>query len=323
MIRIHWYFLIIILSCTACIQQNPTEDTTSINSIPTQKVSALDTLPDTFEGNMIRYGKELLVNFPEYLGPEGSIGQYSGNYLSCQNCHLEAGTRPYGLNFLSSHARYPQYRAREGKILNLADRINNCVVRPLNGKPLPLDSKEINAMLMYMKWLSAGVPTGTHVEGDQLKDLPMLERAADPTKGQLIYKKHCQRCHGNEGEGVLDSTGKKYIYPALWGLNSYQPGSSMHRLLKHAAFVYANMPFDLAKPNKPILTIEEAYDVAAFVNDDRIHPRPTPNTVGDFPHLHTKSIDYPFGPYEDPFSESQHKFGPYQEIIEWQKKNRK
>lgn len=307
----------------SCNKESQVETTLPTDTIPGRSISDIDTLANDFEGEMIRYGQELIINFPKYLGPQGSIGQYGGNNLSCQNCHLEGGMRPFGLNFFSTHARYPQYRAREGKILSLADRINNCVVRPLNGKPLPLDSKEITAMLMYMRWISSGVPTGGNVAGDQLKELTLLDRAADPPKGKLIYEKHCQRCHGKEGEGVMDSTGKKFLYPSLWGPNSYQPGSSMHRLLKHAAFVYSNMPYDLVKPGKPILTEEEAFDVAAFVNDDRIHPRPKPNTEGDFPHLHTKSIDYPFGPYEDPYSEEQHKFGPYTEIIAWQKANRK
>lgn len=315
--------IVILFQAMGCEQGSSAEKQIEKQDQITRTLADLDTLPDDFDGRMIRYGRELLVNFPEYLGPDGKVGQYAGNQLSCTNCHLDAGTRPFGLNFLSSHARYPQYRAREGKILSLADRVNNCVVRPLNGRPMPTDSEEMNAILMYLKWLSTGVKTGEHVPGDQPPELPLLTRAADPDKGKTVYVQHCQRCHGQDGQGVLDSTGKKYLYPPLWGMNSYQPGSSMHRLLKHAAFVYANMPFDQASPGKPILTVEEAYDVAAFVNDDRIHPRPKPNTVGDFPHLHTKPADYPFGPYDDPFSEEQHRFGPFQEILEWQKANRK
>jgi thiosulfate dehydrogenase len=279
-------------------------------------------IPNGEEGEMIRYGRNLILNFPEYLGPEGSVGAYAGNKLNCSNCHLEGGTRPNGLNFFSSHARYPQFRAREGKILNLAERINNCIERPLNGKPIPLDSKEMNAMLSYMKWVSTGVETGKRVPGDDLPEIPLPTRPANPEKGALVYQKHCQRCHAQNGEGVQDSMGKKYLYPPLWGKNSYQPGSSMHRLIKHAAFVYGNMPYDIAKPGKPVLTPEEAFDVAAFVNDDRIHPRPYVDLSTSYPMIHHKPADFPIGPFDDPYPAEQHKFGPFGEIIEWQKKHR-
>lgn len=279
------------------------------------------TIPHNATGDLIRYGRELLVNFPYYLGPKGKIGKYGGNGLGCQNCHLEAGTRPYGLNYFSAHARYPQYRAREGKVLTLADRVNNCVERPLNGKPLPLDSKEMVAMVTYMQWLGKGVPVGGNVPGDKLKDIALLDRPADPVKGRAVYEKHCIRCHADDGQGVLKPDGIAYVYPPLWGKLSYQPGSSMHRLIKSAQFIKYNMPQDIARWDKPVLTDEEAFDVAAYVNDDELHERPQPDLSGEYPVRKEKPIDYYWAPYADPFPQAQHKYGPFKPIIEWRKKN--
>jgi len=123
-------------------------------------------LPPGKLGETIRYGHTLLSEFPYYLGPKGKIGQYGGNGLACQSCHLEAGTVPYGLNYFSVYARYPQYRGREANILTLAQRINNCIERPMSGKPMPLDSKEMVAMVTYMKWMATGIPVGGRVPGD-------------------------------------------------------------------------------------------------------------------------------------------------------------
>ena len=278
-------------------------------------------IPKNATGDMIRYGRKLLTDFPYYLGQHGTVGKHGGNALGCQNCHLDAGTRPYGLNYFSAHARYPQYRAREARILTLADRINNCIERPLNGKPIPLDSKEMVAMLAYMKWLSQGVPVDGNVEGDKLKDLPLLDRPANPEKGKIVYDKHCLRCHGDDGQGVYKEDGLAYVYPPLWGKQSYQPGSSMHRLIKSAQFIKYNMPFDIASWDKPILTDEEAWDVAAYVNDDKLHTRPFIDPLIAYPKREEKPLDFYVGPFVDGFSEQQHKYGPFKEIFEYRKKH--
>jgi thiosulfate dehydrogenase len=52
----------------------------------------------------------------------------------------------------------------------------------------------------------------------------------------------------------------------------------------------------------------EAWDVAAFINSQR---RPVKMFAQDWPDISKKSIDYPFGPYADDFSEQQHKYGPF------------
>ncbi len=70
---------------------------------------------------------------------------------------------------------------------------------------------------------------------------------------------------------------------------------------------------------RPQLTEEEAWDVAAYINS---RPRPTTDLSGDWPDLAAKPFDHPFGPYADPFSEQQHKFGPFKPIKDWKKANK-
>ena len=316
--------VLVIASVVMACNQKTTSDASVVTEQQSDSIFSppdTSTIPDNATGEMIRYGRELLVNFPYYLGPKGTVGTYGGNGLGCQNCHLEAGTRPYGLNYFSAHARYPQYRAREGKILTLADRVNNCIERPLNGRPLPLDSKEMVAIVTYMQWLGKNVPVGGSVEGDRLKEIALLDRPADPIKGRVVYEKHCMRCHGDDGQGVLKEDGIAYIYPPLWGKLSYQPGSSMHRLIKAAQFIKYNMPNDIARWDKPVLTDEEAFDVAAYVNDDKLHERPQPNLETEYPVLKEKPIDYYWPPFADAFTPEQHKYGPFKPIMEWRKKN--
>jgi thiosulfate dehydrogenase len=289
------------------------------NASPVYNAPDTSKIPHDEFGAMVRYGRKLIVNTAYYIGPNGIVSKNLGNKMNCQSCHLDAGTRPYGINFLSSHARYPQYRGREDRILTLAERVNNCIERPHNGKALPLDSKEMVAMVSYIKWLGQNVPTDGHVEGDGGIEITMLNRAASPEKGKLVYIRDCQRCHGAAGEGQMNLDNTSYLYPPVWGLNSYQPGSSMHRLMKAAKFIKANMPFDKATWQKPYLSDEDAIDVAAYINDDRIHARPSNNGTNNYPSLLNKPLDFGQGPYLDTFSDLQHKFGPYQPIIEYWK----
>jgi thiosulfate dehydrogenase len=310
------------LACNSSANHGPLTET-KISSADTAIFTPPDTstIPHDRFGEMVRYGRELIVNTPHYIGPNGTVGKYLGNNMTCSNCHLDAGTRPFGFNFFSSHARYPQYRGRENKVLTLSERINNCIERPGNGTPLPLDSKEIVAMVCYLKWLASNVPIGHHVKGDESMELDYPDRAADPDKGAKIYVENCASCHGKNGEGVMRPDSSAFLYPPLWGNYTYQKGSSPHRVLKDARFIKANMPDKKATWRKPFLTDEQAIDVAAFINDDRIHPRPEKRdkSIPDYPDVKAKPIDYGTGPYVDSFTAMQHKFGPYKPIIDYHK----
>ena len=49
------------------------------------------------ENDLIRYGKELIVNTPRHIGKDATdpAMRYAGNNLACQNCHLNAGLQPF------------------------------------------------------------------------------------------------------------------------------------------------------------------------------------------------------------------------------------
>jgi thiosulfate dehydrogenase len=266
------------------------------------------TLPVSSEGQLIRYGRSLIARTAEYLGPNGKVMSIS-NGMNCQNCHLEAGTKPFGNNYSAVASTYPKFRARSGSYESIERRINDCFERSLNGQALDSASREMQAIVSYIKWLGADVEKGKSPAGSGLVELPFLDRAASPKKGRIVYEQKCVSCHGNNGEGMPYPDGKG-MYPPLWGSNSYNIGAGLYRLSRFAGYVKANMPLG-ATYETPQLTDEEAWDVAAYVNSRH---RPSKDLRSDWPDISKKPIDHPFGPFVDAFPEEQHKLGPFKPI---------
>lgn len=76
------------------------------------------------------------------------------------------------------------------------------------------------------------------------------------------------------------------------------------------------MPHLKATFNSPVLTDQEALDVAAYINDGRIHTRPK-IPYSSYPNSETKPIDFFQGPYMNSYIELQHTFRPWNEIEQY------
>jgi len=267
-------------------------------------------LPPGPSGELIRYGQELIARTALYFGPAGSISRKQ-NGMNCQNCHLKAGTQPWGNNFGGVGSTYPKFKERRGAVENISQRISDCFERSLNGEAPDSASKEVGAMIAYMQWLGADVPKGEKPAGSGIVAIPYLEREADASKGKQLYAVKCQRCHGAEGEGRKDKDGRNYVFPPLWGEHSYNTGASLYRLSRLAGFIQTTMPFGVDYRKKE-LTDEEAWDLAAFIDSQ---PRPVKDFTGDWPDIALKPVDHPFGPFADGYPSRQHKYGPFLPIV--------
>lgn len=200
-------------------------------------------------GVSARRGRALLEHTPD------SLPRYAKSALRCMSCHLDGGTRRNGLMLMGVYARFPQYRARSGKVDLLSDRINDCFLRSLNGQVLPLESAEMRDILTYFAWTSRGVGVLDSLPGQGLAKLAPL--AGDPGRGAAKFAATCARCHGADGSGGT-FTGP---VPPLWGDRSFNIGAGMARLRTLAAFIRYNMPYD----ERGTLTDQEAFDVASFI----------------------------------------------------------
>src|SRR5262249_26673376 len=144
-------------------------------------------------GDLVKYGHALFTDTPNEIGPEISDAakRFAGNNLACQNCHLKAGTQPYAMPLIGVWDQFPQYRGREGAVDMLEERINGCMERSMNGRALPLESREMKAFSSYMRWLSTGIPDGAKLRGAgtlQIKEpvAPLIPPAARKSMLKLV-----------------------------------------------------------------------------------------------------------------------------------------
>ena len=279
-------------------------------------------LPEGRRGQQIRYGFLLVSESPKWMGPQAKSHdlQFSGNNLSCKNCHLESGTKPGAASFVGVTNRFPQFRGREGGMGTIEDRINGCMERSMNGKALPDDSPQMEAIVAYMEWLSKDVPENIEAQYKGFAKLKIPDVRADLDIGREVYERECVTCHGLDGQGQTlagSASDKGYLYPPLWGDDSYNHGAGMNRVITAAQFIKGNMPLGVTI-DQPKLSDEEAFHVAAYI-DSFIRPEKA-GAENDFPDKKLKPVSTPYGPWEDPFSAEQHKYGPFPPIIAYNEK---
>jgi len=229
--------------------------------------AAAATFPPGPEGELIAYGRDLINETRKYMPANVGAG------MDCAACHLNAGTVARGGSFLGIYAKFPQWNQRSHRFIALQDRLAECFLYSMNGRPPAYSSREMIAMTAYIAFLSRGAPVGTGFpDQDFVKLTP--EHPGDVTAGAALYASRCVSCHGADGAGGLG-------IPPLWGPTSFNSGAGMNS--KMPAFVKANMPLGQGGT----LSDQEATDVAAFVLS---HSRPAfvPDREIEFPPLPSK-----------------------------------
>jgi thiosulfate dehydrogenase len=183
------------------------------------------------------------------------------NRLACASCHIDAGAERGELTLVNAIGHYPGDR--------IIQRINECVTRNMNAQALPQHGTEVTAMVAWLRFLadaSAAMGPDQQVSRDPVFQLP--DGAGDPASGRRLFEKRCADCHGKDGAGLAASRdpARGYLFPPLWGPESFPDASEMHDPARLARFIHAKMPL-----GRPDLDETQALDVAALILSQ---PRP-------------------------------------------------
>jgi thiosulfate dehydrogenase len=113
----HCYpILLAITLCAAAVMAGPNRATAGSGDIDLTQWKAPDiaTVDDDQIGALVKYGYALFTDTANEIGPAAPdlARRFSGNNLTCQNCHLQAGRQPYAMPLVGVWGQFTQYRAR-------------------------------------------------------------------------------------------------------------------------------------------------------------------------------------------------------------------
>ena len=151
--------------------------------------AATATLPPGPEGEFIAYGRDLITNTRKLMPAN------VGANMDCAACHLGAGTVARGGSFLGIYAKFPQWNRRSKRFIALQDRLAECFLYSMNGRPPAYYSKEMIAMTAYIAFLSRGAVVGQGYPNQDFVEIK-ADHPGDPVAGATLYAAKCAACHG-------------------------------------------------------------------------------------------------------------------------------
>jgi thiosulfate dehydrogenase len=116
--------------------------------------------------------------------------------------------------------------------------------RSMNGRTLRPEGPEMKAMLSYIRFISAGVPTGRRRRGSGCAAGAIANRGEDPKRGKAVFAATCALCHQADGQGKPWGSEDvaqrhRYQFPPLWGPDSFYDGAGMARPITANNFIRA------------------------------------------------------------------------------------
>lgn len=251
------FLLIFTLLFNACSNQNEQGKNEAVHEKTDLQFNPpkLEDAPEGPLGEYIHWGYEIIQNTQEIL-PE-----YVGNKLNCASCHADGGLNISSSPLVGATTANPQYRPREGKVITMEDRINECFKRSMNGTPLEPDSEEMKAIVTYLSYISSEMPVYGEIPWRGQSGINLEGITPNVEDGEKLYAQSCLACHAADGQGTGPLTG-----PALWGEASFNGGAGLARLSNLAGYTQKNMPkVEMGGIGKGELTDQQAADLAAYI----------------------------------------------------------
>ncbi len=155
----------------------------------------------------------------------------------CASCHKSVD------EMKGVAAKYPKHDAKLGRVVNVEERINACVVKKAGAKPYEYESEALLALTAYVGRQSAGVPIDVDVSGPAAAVLDRGQKLYTERQGQLNLA--CDQCHDGAWGRTLYAEKISQGHPADWPAYrmEWQALGSLQRRLRACYFgVRAEMP---------------------------------------------------------------------------------
>ena len=210
-------------------------------------------------------GRQIFDHTPQYAS------RYVGNSLSCENCHLGAGNRPFTAPLWGAVPVYPRFQKKAHRVVDFNQRVRECFLFSEDGHAPPLNGHVVEAIEAYAAYLTYNrdVPDGRLPVGAGYVP-PLKTTAGSVADGRAEFALNCSTCHGIDGQGKEIRAG---LYaPPLWGARSFAQGAGMSKPAMAARFIWEGMPYGHGRSLSP----QVARNIADFVDS---HARPAPKSA--------------------------------------------
>ncbi|MCP4701046.1 MAG: c-type cytochrome [Gammaproteobacteria bacterium] len=211
-------------------------------------------IPEDKYGDIVEWGRKIFSNTQIY----GK--RYTGNGLNCTSCHLSEGRQPNAAPLWAAYPKYPMYRKKTRNVVTFEERIQDCFKYSMDGIAPTVDAPEMEALVTYAHWLSTGAPVNTDLPGGGFFHVGKPEDA-QAGRGKDLYDVQCAFCHGLNGKGQKHTKHKGYMFPPLWGQDSFNRAAGLSNAKTMAQFIYANMPLGASFS----LGEQDAWDIAMYI----------------------------------------------------------
>src|SRR5262245_48085912 len=162
---------------------------------------------------------------------------------ACADCHGDAQESMKGVA-----ARYPAFDAKQGRPVNLEQRINLCRTERQQAPPLAPESRDLLALTAYVARQSRGLPIAVAIDARTQPFLDAGRETFHRRQGQLNLA--CSQCHddnwGRQLAGNVIPQGHPTGYP-LYRLEWQGLGSLQRRLRGCLAGIRAE-PYPFGAP---------------------------------------------------------------------------
>jgi len=219
--------------------------------------------------------------------------------MNCSSCHIDGGSKEYAAHIGDAAVNYPGVYSTNNIIYTNRMRIARCYAHSINEILYGANSEHYKLLTLYMAWIAekTNLPIGSNRRSRGIHNVRgTAARHASIMAGQRSYVANCEFCHGPAGYGSdRYDNDTDFSPPPINGSEAFVHTATLSYTSRLASFILNNMPPGATHDN-PVLTTQEALDIAEFIKVQTRPSAPNTNNLSVFyNYLTNTSMEWWFG----------------------------